>query len=429
MKNDFMGNDLRCYSSLTNLLFFLANSVGKINVETLSLFQSQLNKPQRHSRAQRKFLLFLDIEHIFVEKMCMKKLVPLAIGLMIMISSGLAQNPRNVLLYNLTDTDCGPCSCMDSIIRNSLLPVYPRTVVVALHSPMFNSHFREYQGNNVFFYFHSDFEPSGFIDGLGFDVTYKKVVDSVGQRYAHSSDAPVSISIDSKLWNPITREVTLNMTLKNLGPDILKPVWFNIFVTEDHLIANHRIFTGCAKASSPTLPFDTAYVNDHVIRKLEYFEHGTPLIEPSWASQHSFSKQVTVKIDSGWVEGNTNLNIAVYEYNDSLYKAPILQAVRQSVSGGVSVPEPFSNSYGIVKIYPNPAVTWANIHLTVEKEDIYTLKISDMTSRTVEKIFTLKLAPGSYNFDLNLANYPAGSYVCTFGPAGSESSSILIIRR
>ncbi len=359
----------------------------------------------------------------------MKKLMFFLIFLTFFVLTGFSQNPRNVLLYNLTDTDCGPCSCMDSIIRNSLLPAYPRTVVVALHSPMFNSHFRDYQGNNVFFFFHSDYEPSGFIDGLGFDVPYKKVVDSVGQRYAHSPEAPVSITIDSKTWNPATREVTLNMTLKNLGPDIPKPCWFNIFVTEDHLIAQHRVFTGCAKANSPNLPFDTAYVNDHVIRKLEYFEHGAPLIEPSWASQHSFTKQVTVKIDSGWLEGNTNLNIAVYEYNDSLYKAPILQAIRQSVSGGVSVPEPVSARSEIVKIYPNPAGEWANIHLNVVKEDLYSLKISDMSGRLMEKVFALKLLPGSYNFDLKLSDYSAGTYLCTFGSASGESSSHLIIRR
>jgi hypothetical protein len=293
---------------------------------------------------------------------------------------------------------------------------------------MFNSHFREYQGNNVFFYFHSDFEPSGFIDGLGFDVPYKKVVDSVGQRYAHSPEAPVSISIDSKTWNPTTREVTLNMTLKNLGPDITKATWFNIFVTEDHLIAMHRIFTGCATPSSPELPFDNDYVNDHVIRKLEYFEHGTPLIEPMWPSQQVVTKQVTVKIDTGWVEGNTNLNIAVYEYNDSLYKAPVLQAIRQSVTGGVGITEIAANGPSILKIYPNPAAEWVNFHLSVEKEGLYSLKMTDMAGKSTESLFTRKLSPGTYNFEFNVSKYRSGSYICTFTSDHGESSGVMIIR-
>ena len=177
------------------------------------------------------------------------------------------QNPRNVLVYNLTDTDCGPCSCMDSIIHHKLQPTYPRTIVVALHSPMFNSFFRDYQGNETFHYFNEKYEPSGFIDGQGRDVNYARLTDSVGHRYAVSPEAQVQITVESKTWDPVNRNVTLKMNATNLGPVINRPCSFNIFVTEDNLIASHRVFNGCATPNVQGLPFKDDFVNDHVTRK------------------------------------------------------------------------------------------------------------------------------------------------------------------
>jgi len=124
------------------------------------------------------------------------------LAMLALSGSLLAQNPRNVVLYNLTSTGCGPCSCMDSIIRNAVVPNSPRTVVIALHSPLGigMSHFWNYQGNQIYYQFKSLFEPDGFIDGLGYDVLYTQVANAVQQRYTDSPEAPVEILIESKAW-------------------------------------------------------------------------------------------------------------------------------------------------------------------------------------------------------------------------------------
>lgn len=343
--------------------------------------------------------------------------------------SGWTQNERNVLVYNLTDTDCGPCSCMDSIIHNCLLPAYPRTVIVALHSPMMNSHFRDYQGNDLFVTFHALYEPSGFIDGLGFDTPYQAVTDSVGQQYARNSQAPVSITIDSKTWDPVTRNVTMNLTMKNLGASITRGVWMNIFITEDHLIASHRIRTGCATPSPPgNLPFKYDFVNDHVIRRVEYFSHGDSLIGPVWPSQQTVTRQCVIHIDTAWNESNTNMSVAVYIHNDSLYKSPILQAISQNVKGATGTEEMGIKESGIVKVFPNPADDWVNVHMNVAKPGLYLLELLDINGKSVDRLFNGDLVPGNYNAEFRTREWTAGQYFIRFSTEGESWIKPLIVR-
>ncbi len=352
----------------------------------------------------------------------MKKnlLVILFIGYSLAIAFG--QNPRNVLVYNLTDTDCGPCSCMDSIIHHKLQPTYPRTIVVALHSPMFNSFFREYQGKEIFYYFNEKFEPSGFIDGQGRDVNYARLTDSVGHRYSVSPEAPVQITVESKTWDPVSRNVTLKMNATNLGPEINRPCSFNIFVTEDNLIANHRIFNGCATPNVPNLPFKYDFVNDHVTRKVEYYHQGEPLVGPTWPNGQTVTRLCTVQLDSSWVESNCNLVVTIYEHDDSLYKAPVLQAIREGID------QRPARQNAILNLYPNPASGWVNVHLSVAGTGHYFINLTDIKGNTLVNIPGKNLSEGIYNVELNTSSYPPGVYLVTFGTPEGEVSRQLVIR-
>ena len=343
--------------------------------------------------------------------------------------AGISQNPRNVLVYNLTDTDCGPCSCMDSIIRCCMLPTYPKTILVALHSPMFNSGFREYQGNEVFGYFHSQYEPSGFIDGLGYDTPFANLKTAVGQRYAESPNAPVQINMDSKTWDAGSRNVSFTLTMKNLETEIQEPCWFNIFVTEDNLIHPHRIWTGCATPTQPAPPLKMDFINDHVIRKLEYLAKGDSLIGPTWPSQQTITRTFNVHIDTGWVEGNCHVVFAVYKKNDSLYKAAVQQAITQSVTGGVGMEEKTTASSGITRVYPNPASDWVNIHLSVGHPGNCTLDIVDLSGKTVETVFEKQLETGVYNVEYDTKGLSRGQYILRLRSGSGESVKGMVIHR
>ena len=151
----------------------------------------------------------------------MKKTIVIWILILSVVYS-FAQNPRNVVLYNLTSTGCGPCSCMDSIIRNGVLAKYPNTLVIALHSPtsMGGSYFWKYQGSEIYNEFHSLRDPDGYIDGQGHDVLYKDVADSIGKRLQDSPESPVMIEVLRKTWNPATRVVDMSTRITNISSEL-----------------------------------------------------------------------------------------------------------------------------------------------------------------------------------------------------------------
>lgn len=361
----------------------------------------------------------------------MKPVIFTILTTLALVFSGAAQNPRNVVLYNLTDTDCGPCSCMDSIIRHSVVPNYPQTIVIALHSPMPNSHFNKYQGKEIFFTFHADYEPSGFIDGLGYDTPYGKVADSIGKRYEESPEAPVEIKLNSKSWDPVTRKVTLDYTLKNLSEELQGACWYNIFVTESNIKQMHRTMTGCSTPDVQGLPFRNEYFNDHVIRKLEYFAQGDSLIGPVWPSQQSIQKQFEIAIDTAWVPENTNIALVVYKKNDSLYKSPVLQALNQNVVRpvGVEGPLPTPDKSKIITVYPNPGGSWINVHIAAIQAGRYVLEIVDMKGRPVATLLDQRCDPGIYNLEFNASEWTPGVYHCVYITPAGRFSEKLVIRR
>jgi hypothetical protein len=363
----------------------------------------------------------------------MKKTLLLVIVLLVS-SISIAQNLRNVVLYNLTSTGCGPCSCMDSIIRHTVIPQFPRTVVIALHSPspIGMSHFWDYQGNQIFHQFHSLQEPDGFIDGLGHDVLFSHLADSLDKRYAESPEAPVRIAMDTLSWDPSGRKVKMNVSITNLSGDLPGSYWYNVFVTENNIMETHRIQLGCAKPDDPGgQPLRHNYFNDHVTRKLEFWEHGDSLIGPLWPSGQTFTKSLSIGIDSGWVPENCFLNLLVYLHADSIYKSPIQQAISQSVTGGVGI-DPVENkpaSDGIIQVYPNPASDRLNIHFTVARTGSYTLDIYSVSGRKIETILEQVLETGTYNVDYQLNDLPSGNYIVTLRTREGEKAHPFQIRR
>ena len=347
------------------------------------------------------------------------------------------QNPRNVVLYDLTSTDCGHCSCMDSIIRIQILPDHPRTIPLALHSPL-NSSFGHFHGNALFFMFHAGFAPSGFIDGLGYAMTWEVTPDSIDSRYAASPEAPVLVTVNTKTWDPGSRTVTLSTTMTNLGPDLPGNYRYQVFVTEDNIKGMHRTQEGCSTPDDPGgLPFRHNYFNDHVVRTVVFIPSkasasawGDSVIGPVWPSGFPVTKTVSVQIDTAWVEANCYMNLVVYHDADSLYKSAVQQAISECVVGGIGVGEipggkPFN---GITLIYPNPASGRVNIHLEVATAGIWTLTLIDMQGRVVETLADQWLEEWIYNIETLVTQLPAGTYLCECRYPGGESVARLVVQ-
>lgn len=310
----------------------------------------------------------------------MKARLLLFVCAMITVTALQAQNLRNVVLYDLTSTLCGPCTCMDSIIKVSILPGYPRTIPICVHSPLpFGSYFNNYRGKEIYVTFRSQFNPSGFIDGSGIGYEWTKTEQAIDERYTYNNETPVGIEIMNKIWEPASREIQLSVDITNDGESLSGNFRCQIFVTENNLMQDHRTAAGCSTPNdSSGLPFKTDYINEHVIRAVEFIPDSTTadphwgedLITSFWPSGETISRNWTLGIDTGWIESNCFINLVVYKDNeDSLYKSEHLQGLSQSVTGGVGIdqPPPDPSEAGIRLIYPNPATGRVRVHLAVKE--------------------------------------------------------------
>jgi len=339
----------------------------------------------------------------------------------------MGQNPRNILIYNLTSTDCGPCSCMDSLFERIILPEFPRTIIVALHG--MGSGFNTYQGDSARNYFRASYEPSGFIDGLGYDVDYTAISDSLTQRYARFSEAPVNIHLLSKSWDPNTRQVNFSMDITNLGTELPGLYKINVIVTENNIYHVHRTAEGCSTPDNPYgLPFRENYYNHWVARSFVYYSFGDSLIGPSWPAQHTISRSCSFNIDTAWAPQNCNFVAIVYRNADSLYKANVQQAIIQSVTNGIGVPESQPNCETILDIFPNPSMGPANIHLHIATAGFYRLSVFDIHGNEVENLIGENLNPGTLTLKTGFRKYSPALYVAVLTTPWGAITEKFIIR-
>jgi len=329
---------------------------------------------------------------------------------------------------------------MDSIVRVTILPTFPLTIPIAIHSPFMGSFFKDFPGQAIFFNFDSHIAPAGFIDGDGTEYTWHEVTDAVTNRYVASPEAPVTVAVQAKQWNPATREVTLTVALENTGGRMDGQFRGQLFVTENNLKHIHRIETGCATPDDPSgLPFRNDYSNEHVVRKVEFIRDtssanphwGDDLTGPTWPAGETITKTWTIGIDTGWIESNCFLNLVVYKDNeDSLFKSEHLQGISESVTGGVGVNQNEIEEVheGITLIYPNPASEWVNIHLATAGKGICDLDILDVNGRVVENLLHQSLPAGQFNFEFNASFLPAGIYLCRLKTAGGEYVERIVVK-
>ncbi len=329
--------------------------------------------------------------------------------LLLTFSVAFAQHPRNVMIYNITSTDCGPCSCMDSIYKNNVLDSFPNTIIVAFHG--IGSGFKEYQGNDIVNYFPQKFEPSGFPDGLGHDVYYLNITDTVAKRYEQLPETPIAIEIESKIWDPVSRTVDLSITMRNDGPELPGDYWFNVIVTEDNIKHTHRTMDSCSTPNIQGLPFDTSYFNNWVTRSMIYYSQGDSLTGPSWPEQQTVTRSSNFLIDNAWIAENCNVVVNVYKKIDSLYKSPVQQVIKTSITSSSTVPDEETLKTGIIKVYPNPATDISNLHFSISSGGVCSLNIYDLKGNKFKNFIEGYVKPGLYNVEIQTQEFPNGTYL------------------
>lgn len=339
-----------------------------------------------------------------------------------------SQHIKNVLIYNLTSTGCGPCSCMDSTFTHVVWPAHPNTIVVALHYN--DSDFHEYSGNCIVDFFRktSAIEPSCFPDGLGYDVDYIALKDTLDSLYLRSPTTPIDVDIEDKYFDADSRWLDLDIRIRNDGPQLTGNYRYNVMVTEDNILAWHMAWPNCA---TPHVPpgFDTTFLNRAVTRNILFCANRAPVVEDvHWPEQHEIQFTSKVFIKPEWLAENCQVIVNVYKNNvgDSLYRLPILQAISEPVIENSAIAVGKANNK-ILKVYPNPAKTNSNLHFSLSSTGMCSLKIFDLKGNMVKNIVQQHMQSGSYKVKLNVENLPAGTYLLVLETEIEKSTEKIIV--
>jgi hypothetical protein len=307
------------------------------------------------------------------------------------------------------------------------MPNYPRTIIVGLHEGL--SAFRKFPGQTIKDSFkRSPMEGSCYPDGLGYEVEYHYITDTLGQLYDQFPETPVAIEVDSKTWDPDTRTVDFTFTMRNDGPDLHGEYWYHVLVTEDNIKQFHTVVDSCGTPSHPGQPYwDTTYFNHWVTREVVMDTLGDSLVAPNWFGHTALTRNRRITISHDWVAYNCSVVVFVYEKADSLYKSPVLQAIKESIVGPESIPDKETGNSGIIGIFPNPASEMTNLHFSLSSGSVCSLTIYDMNGQAIRNPINGYVKPGIYNVEIDTQNIPGGTYIVVMETDLGKSTKKIVV--
>lgn len=327
------------------------------------------------------------------------------IFLILFVLSGFSQNPRNLLIDDVTATGCSHCACMDSVLHYIVLEQHPNTTVLGI------------QGQSSMFY-----QPSldslimmlGFqststlVNREGSEQTVDGIVDSVNARYAAASQSPVKISITAKTYNPDTRMVNITVEITSLDMNLQGIFRINLAVTENNVMGPQQHDPGCPGGD----PYPDKFIPHYnVMRKIVLPVQGETLINGAWAKDQTFTKTYSFKLDSiDWDATNCNIVVYVDKKGVSLGTSQIQQSIIQSVTRPVGVgPDP--DKFGsVIAIYPNPSMGESMVKINIKESGIVRLYLVNSIGQEVAVISDQLMGVGNHSIRLNTAGLSSGLY-------------------
>ncbi len=134
--------------------------------------------------------------------------------------------------------------------------------------------------------------------------------------------------------------------------------------------------------------------------------------------------------------GNSNVNLD-YTFTDSdIYSKIYYYRLRQVDNAGnaklsniVVIRDPNAISFGLQRIYPNPATSIINVVITTPLDDKFTVLITDINGKVVDKKSVIAIA--GYNaVQFDVRNFSSGTYIVNLiNNSSSETSSLRFIKQ
>jgi len=152
------------------------------------------------------------------------------------------------------------------------------------------------------------------------------------------------------------------------------------------------------------------------------------LTESSWPGQQAFTESCSFLVEQEWIPENCNIVVEVFENADSLYKSPVMQAIKVSVAAESAISEGQHVNQEITGVFPNPSSDISNIHISIADKGFCTLNVYDLHGKQVRNMLQGVIAPGLYNIEIQTRTIPKGVYLLVLETSKGRSSEKLIIK-
>ncbi|MEI6173117.1 MAG: Omp28-related outer membrane protein [Bacteroidota bacterium] len=315
--------------------------------------------------------------------------------------TGYTQNPRNILIQNLTSTNCGHCPCMDTVMEKVILKSHPNTLIIEIHGIM-----SKYENNDFFPLIDSlHYETSGAaqVNQMGVPSDIDEVVDTVNARYARMPQSPVKLEITSKEYNPGSREMTVVVKATAIKPGMQGQYRINAVLIESNLIGHQQHFPEC--------PGGDDYNHKNVLRAMNFIPMGDILVNGTWEQDSAVTRTISMNVDEEWVDANCDMIIFIDKYQGALNVSEIQQAVKQGVARPLGLEPVTASPTAILSVFPNPVHGPVHVHIRMAESGQVSAALFDFSGKMVKTLTDQKLPAGFYNLEFDASDIPDGNYI------------------
>lgn len=313
---------------------------------------------------------------------------------------------NNVLLEYCTGTWCGYCPCGHQIIKDNILPLYPKTVIVAYHGTSSDPWYAYSQQMLSAFGFSS--YPTGTVGRITSLVSRGSWFSYVGSQ---SQQAPgVTITITNKLYNEASRQLNATVNFKAAQNLTAGDYRMMVILTEDNLVYPQSHYSACGYNG-----YINDYVHAHVVKHVVNPPYGDLITDQAWNTGTTITKQVSISVPTHIIYTNANFVVFAYKNGSPLGSSAAVQnaseaAVNTFTLTGVVKSNEVVNDYNLGQNYPNPFNPTTNIRFSIPKDGFTTLKVYDLSGKQVALYLSQFIKAGQYSVDFNGANLSSGVY-------------------
>lgn len=332
----------------------------------------------------------------------MKTVLPVIVVFFLLFAqAGSAQNPRNILIDDLTSTNCGHCPCMDTVLQKVILKNHPNTIIIAIHGSMSgyeNNDFRPLVDS-----LHFDSDGAAGVNRMGIPSVVDVIVDTVNARYARMPESPVKMEIVSRNYDSESRMLQVVVKSTALQPNMNGIYRINAALVESNLIGWQEHFPEC--------PGGMDYNHRFVLRALNFIPVGDMIVNGNWAQQTSVTRTFSFDVDEEWVDSNCDVIFYVDKMQGPLNYSEIQQSIKQGVTRPMGVEPVTSANNAILGVFPNPVHATAKVHLSIIQAGNAKIELFDINGKNVKTLTDQKLDTGLYNLEFDASAIPSGNYL------------------